>query len=140
MSTDKPSNKPGDVIIIARERAISTGPPSKQQEQRQYYEEQPMPQGELTMEKSGVSKMLVVSGAVAAIAGGYYGVKFYKSRQEGLVRDFAYSMMLYWVSSFRKLDLFRHSFGDEIATVAAGRSEGQRDHHQGVQGQARIHR
>jgi hypothetical protein len=87
-----------EVILIAREKAINTGPPSRQEQERQYYEEQPMPQGELTMEKSGVSKMLLVSGAVAAVAGGYYGVKFYKSRQEGLIRDFAYSMMLYWVS------------------------------------------
>ena len=88
-----------EVFLIEREKAINTGPPSSRKEQeRQYYEEQPAPQGELTMEKSGVSKMLVVSGALAAVAGGYYGVKFYKSRQEGLIRDFAYSMMLYWVS------------------------------------------
>ncbi len=66
-----------------------------------------MPQGELTMERSGVSKMLMVSGAVAAVAGGYYGVKFYKSRQEGLIRDFAYSMMLYWVSAQKLGNLTR---------------------------------
>ncbi len=89
-----------DVILIAKERAISTGPPGRQQQEHNFYEEQPMPQGELTMEKTGVSKMLVFSGAVAAVAGGYYGVKFYKTRQEGLVRDFAYSMMLYWVSRY----------------------------------------
>ena len=42
-----------------------------------------------------VGKAAGESGAVAAVAGGYYGVKFYKSRQEGLIRDFAYSMMMY---------------------------------------------
>ena len=93
MSSDEGEVK-NEIILIARERAINTGPPSRQEQERHYYEEQPVPQGELTMEKSGVSKMLMVSGAVAAVVGGYYGVKFYKSRQEGLIRDFAYSLML----------------------------------------------
>ncbi len=92
------SENSNEVILIAYEKAINTGPPSRREQERQYYEEQPVPQGELTLEKSGVGKMLLASSVVAAIAGGYYGVKFYKSRQEGLVRDFAYSMMLYWVS------------------------------------------
>lgn len=90
------SDNSNEVILIAYEKAINTGPPSRREQERQYYEEQPVPQGELTLEKSGVGKMLLASSVVAAIAGGYYGVKFYKSRQEGLVRDFAYSMMLYW--------------------------------------------
>ena len=97
------SENSNEVILIAWDKAINTGPPSRREQERQYYEEQPAPRGELTLEKSGVSKMLLVCGAVAAVAGGYYGVKFYKSRQEGLIRDFAYSMMLYWVSPLWRL-------------------------------------
>ena len=50
----------------------------------------------VSLEKTSVNKMVVVAGAVAAIAGGYYGVNFYKSRQAALVDEFAMSMMLYW--------------------------------------------
>mmetsp|Transcript_65554 Transcript_65554/g.136540 ORF Transcript_65554/g.136540 Transcript_65554/m.136540 type:complete len:335 (+) Transcript_65554:40-1044(+) len=48
------------------------------------------------MEKSGVNTLVLVSGGVAALAGGYFGVKKYKQRQQDLVEEFAYSMMLYW--------------------------------------------
>jgi hypothetical protein len=50
----------------------------------------------VTMEKGHVNKMVLVGGAAAFAAGGYYGVKFYKSRQESLVQEFAQAMMLYW--------------------------------------------
>jgi hypothetical protein len=50
----------------------------------------------VSMEKTHVNKMVVAAGAVAAIAGGYYGVNFYKNRQSALVEEFALSMMLYW--------------------------------------------
>jgi len=97
-------------ILIARDKAINTGPPGSEaaeqqaaaeaqaqgQGQYQYYEEQPAPKGELSMEKTHVNKMVVAAGAVAAVAGGYYGVNFYKNRQSALVEEFALSMMLYW--------------------------------------------
>ena len=85
------------VVLIAREAAISTGPPGqeKQQQQRQYYEEQPQPRGELVMEKGPVNMMFVASGGVAAIAGGYFGVKFYKKRQQEVVDEFGKMMMFY---------------------------------------------
>ncbi len=50
----------------------------------------------VSMEKSSVNKMVVVGGIAAVAAGGYYGVKFYKERQELLVQEFAQTMMLYW--------------------------------------------
>lgn len=84
-------------VLIAREAAISTGPPGQeqQQQQRQYYEEQPQPRGELVMEKGPVNMMFVASGGIAAVAGGYFGVKFYKKRQQQVVDEFGRMMMFY---------------------------------------------
>ena len=87
-------------VIVARDSAISTGPPGRQQQQQQqqqrhYYEEQPQPKGELVMEKGPVNTMIMVSGGVATLAGGYFGVKFYKKRQQQLVDEFGRMMMFY---------------------------------------------
>ena len=86
-------------VIVARDSAISTGPPARQQQQqqqRQYYEEQPQPRGELVMEKGPVNMMIMASGGVATLAGGYFGVKFYKKRQQQLVDEYG-KMMMYYV-------------------------------------------
>eukprot|EP00285_Hemiselmis_virescens_P003985 CAMPEP_0173414904 /NCGR_PEP_ID=MMETSP1356-20130122/84572_1 /TAXON_ID=77927 ORGANISM="Hemiselmis virescens, Strain PCC157" /NCGR_SAMPLE_ID=MMETSP1356 /ASSEMBLY_ACC=CAM_ASM_000847 /LENGTH=448 /DNA_ID=CAMNT_0014377113 /DNA_START=17 /DNA_END=1363 /DNA_ORIENTATION=+ len=108
------SRLPSNAVLVARDKAISVGPPGSeaaqqaeaaqgeggQQQQQagqyQYYEEQPAPRGEMSMGKGNVNKMVVGAGAVAVLAGGYYGVNFYKSRQAALVKEFAMSMMLYW--------------------------------------------
>jgi len=84
-------------VLIAREAAISTGPMGQEmhQQQRQCYEEQPQPYGEIVMEKGPVNMMFVASGVFATIAGGYFGVKFYKKRQQEVVDDFGKMMMFY---------------------------------------------
>lgn len=48
------------------------------------------------MQRGSVNKLMVVSGVAVALAGGYFGVKSYKSRQQSLVDEFAATMMLYW--------------------------------------------
>jgi len=87
------------VIVAApprREAAISTGPPGRQQATgKKYYEEQPQPRGELVLEKGPVNMLMVGSAGVATLAGGYFGVKFYKKRQQQLVDEFGRMMMYY---------------------------------------------
>jgi len=109
------SKLPAHAVVVARDKAISTGPPGSEAAQQaeggaaggaqggqqaagqyQYYEEQPAPRGEMAMGKGNVNKMVIGASAVAVLAGGYYGVNFYKRRQAALVNEFALSMMLYW--------------------------------------------
>eukprot|EP00960_Hanusia_phi_P029245 747854-Hanusia_phi.AAC.7 len=56
-------------------------------------------------------QMVLVSGAVAAVAGGYFGVKSYKARQQSLVEEFGYSMMMYWGDAKTSQDTVKEYFG-----------------------------
>ena len=98
VQTVEPSGAPAILAPPRREGTISTGPPARQQQQQQqhYYEQAAPPKGELVMEKGPVNMMIMASGGVATLAGGYFGVKFYKKRQQQLVDEFG-AMMMYYV-------------------------------------------